>query len=327
MQRDVAAYFEQTVIPLIAAEYPQVASEMCTQVSGSYGLEVADGLSDLDAMIYLDDPLWRAQGGQVQLLVYRLPPFAGHFVAHCETPGDPFAWPVFGHSEINVHPLSWLLDKQALAFLESTPDPPWGKVSIESLYELQTNLVLRDPQGIFRQLRQATAPERYPSWLWKKLLISKLVELKGQPWDFEKAVARERMAEAQVLLGDLLKAFLQIGFIISERYYPWHKYLWFAFAELPLAPRVLPHFQALVSSPDWRERVTALKAVISSYTEYILGEGVLTAEVLENLFGAKNGEAWHNPDWRDRPLVQGRKAEEAGYDPRAGWVWGLWGWA
>ncbi len=79
MQKDVKAYFEETVIPLISREYPELAPEMSIQIPGSYGLGIADEFSDLDAVIYLDDPLWKAHGGQVQLMLERL--FA-HMIKH-----------------------------------------------------------------------------------------------------------------------------------------------------------------------------------------------------------------------------------------------------
>ena len=66
---DVRKYFEQKVIPLINAKYPEVASEMSIRVDGAFGLGIADESSNLDATIYLEDRLWAAKGGQVQLLL------------------------------------------------------------------------------------------------------------------------------------------------------------------------------------------------------------------------------------------------------------------
>ena len=57
MNRDVRTHFEEAIIPLIARRHPEVASEMCILVRGSFGLGIADEHSDLDAIIYLDDPL------------------------------------------------------------------------------------------------------------------------------------------------------------------------------------------------------------------------------------------------------------------------------
>lgn len=68
MQKDVKNYIEQTILPLIAKEYPKVASEMIVQVRGSYALGVTDQFSDLEAIIWLDDPLWKTHGRQMQLM-------------------------------------------------------------------------------------------------------------------------------------------------------------------------------------------------------------------------------------------------------------------
>jgi hypothetical protein len=326
--RDVRTYFDDVVAPLVAGRFPEVEREMIVQVHGSYGLEMGDGHSDLDAIIYLDDPLWKAQGGQVQLLLqHSLPGFAAHSPAYCETPGDPFAWPIYGHSEFNVHPLSWLLDNQANAFLEGKGYPPWEEVSRETFYELGYHLVLRDPHGIMAHLQEITAPERYPEWLWRKALIGRLRDLKGEPWEFEKALARRRMVEIRLLQAELTQRLLEIGFLISHRYHPYRKYLWLEFVKLPLAPEIRADFESLTGAADSMLPAEAMKHILRRYTEIILDRGLLSAEMLADLFAAVEGKAWTNPDWAVAKRRRQEAASAAGYDARDAWVWGLWGWA
>ena len=327
MTRDVHAYFDEVVEPHIASRLPQVAAEMIVQVHGSYGLGLGDKRSDLDAIIYLDDPLWREQGGQVQLLMqHDLPPFAAPSPAYCETPGDPFSWPIFGHSEINVHPVSWLLDHQAQDFLGDAGEPSWEKVSQPSLYELQHNLILRDPRGLMARLQRLASPERLPDWLWRKLLIERLCDLKGEPWELAKALARGRAAEARIVLGSLVQSLLELGFLISRRYYPYRKYLWPAFAALPLARACLADFELLVSATESAAQAEAMQRITRRYTERILADGLLSAAVLEDLFAARNGRAWNNPRWDEGKIRLQEAAVAAGYESRDGWIWGLWGW-
>ena len=281
-----------------------------------------------EAVVCLDDPLWREQGGQVQLLMqHDLPPFAAPSPAYCETPGDPFAWPIFGHSEINVHPVSWLLDHQAQGFLGDAGEPSWEKVGLPSQYELQHNLVLRDPRGLMAHLQRLASPERFPDWLWRKLLVERLCELKGEPWELAKALARGRAAEARIVLGSLVQSLLELGFLISRRYYPYRRYLWPAFAALPLAPASLADFELLISPAESAGQAEAVSRILDGYTERILAEELLSAAMLEDLFAARNGQAWSNPDWDVAKRRFQEAAVAAGYEARDGWIWGLWGWA
>jgi len=312
MQQDIKTYFEQTVIPLIAEKYPKVTCEMSIWVPGSFGLGVADEFSDLDAVIYLDDPLWKTHGGQIQLMLEHYP--------------QKFAKTV-GHSEVCIHPLSWLLKGYLKEFLENKADLPWEKVTFEELYELQENLVLRDPHNIFRRLRDATAPERFPGWLWKKLLILKLRELDDDFVEYQQVVRRGRMLEAQIILGSVLEDLLHLAFIINKKYYPCRTHLQWAFAKLPAtASRVAPDIEVVISSPDWNKKLVSIKAIKDIYIEYIKEKKILSPEILEDLLWAERCKAWSNPHWCDRITKCEQKAKEAGYDSSDSWIWSLWHW-
>ncbi|TET44753.1 DUF4037 domain-containing protein [candidate division TA06 bacterium] len=312
MQKDIKDYFEQTITPLIAEKYPKLASEMSILIPGSYGLGIADEFSDLDAVIYLDDPLWQTHGGQLQLML-----------EHCP---HSFAKTV-GHPEICVHPSWWLLNGHYKEFLENKADLPWEKVSIEDLYELQENLVLRDPHNIFDRLRHATAPERFPDWLWKKLLILGLKKLDDDLVEYQQVVRRHRMLESHTMLARVLEDLLHLGFILNKRYYPWQIHLQWAFGKLPvLASRVLLDLEIVISSPDWDKKLVSIRAIRDIYEEYIRQKKVLTPEILKDLLWAVRAEAWSNPHWYDRVTKCRQKAKEAGYDSSYGWVWSLWGW-
>ena len=325
MSRDVRRYFEHTIFPWLEDRFPDLSAQVMVLVEGSAGLGLQDEWSDLDATIYLDEPLWKARCGQLQLaLMHGLPRFSLHSEPHCSFPGQPHRWAVTGHPEICVHPVSWLLDHHALEFLADEAESPWESVSIERLYALQHDLVLRDPCGTLTRLRRAASVERYPEWLWRKNLILKLASLKGEPWDFEKAVKRGKTVEAQTVLGPLLQALLEIGFIIDRSYYPWRKHLWRAFGQLPIAQTISPPLKTVATSAAWDERVSALNEVVVLYTDAIIKRGLLTSEMLEFLPHAKGDSAWSNADWLAEYEKYGALAREAGFDEQDGWVWGLW---
>ena len=314
MQKDAKIYIEQTILPPIAKEYPKMASEMSIQVRGSYALGVTDQFSDLEAIIWLDDPLWKTHGGQVQLMLQRW-----------EQQHGRFAPAGYGHSEIYVWSFSRLGCLRE--FLEMKADLPWEKVGIEEFYELQESLIIRDPHNVFHRLREATAPERTPDWLWKKLLISKLNKLEDDIQDFKTEVARSKMIESHIILGSLLEDLLLIGFITNRKYYPYRKHLQWAFARLPaLASEVLPHIQAIASSADWTEKLASIEATKDTYSDYIMERSILTLGIMADLIWAERFEAWSNPHWRDRLNRGEQKTKEAGYDSSYGWIWHWWDW-
>jgi len=317
MPIDIKSYFEKNVIPLIALECPEVISEISIQIPGSAGLGIDDEFSDLDAVIYLDDPLWETYGGRLQLVLEHSP--------------QQFA-PCKYHADVCVWPLSWLGKRRE--FLEDKLDLPWEEVTLEEFFEIQENLVLRDPHCIFRRLRESTAPDRYPDWLWKKRL---LLEIKKLIFDdlreLEMAVIRDQILEANIILGPVLEDLLHIGFIINRRYYPWRKHLKWAFEKLPaIASDVLSDMDKIISSSssDWHEKVESIKAIINYYKEYIAENNllpeidILTTDTDYEFTWAERCEAWSDPNWRDWVVRCKQKAKEAGYNESNFWIWSLW---
>ena len=327
MSGHARAYLEKHIIRLIAERHPRVAAEMCVVIEGSPALELADEYSDLDAIIYLEDDLWYDEGGQVQLLLWReAEPFDPKAQRHCDFPGRPGNWVVYGHPEVCVHPVSWLLNGQAKRVLEGG-DVPWEEISPEALFKLHSEtLVLRDPRGTIERLREATRPEHLPDWLWRKRLLLKLADIKGQPAELRFAVKRGEAVEASILLGSLLADLLRAGFLIARTYHPYPKRLRWAFQQLPFAETTLPLIDTISVSPEWQERVHAVQALVECYTEIILDTGALASEVLEYLYPARDREAWSNPDWLQQVRAEERKARDAGCEAGERWLWSLWDW-
>ncbi len=328
MSQHIKTYFEEVVIPLVAERHPEVVPEMIIRVDGSVGLGLDDRWSDLDAFIFLPRDLWRKHGGQLQLtLVHALPAYSSLSVPHCEFPGDPFSWPVWGHPEINVHPWDELLRGRAEDVLDGKAEVPWEEVGVEDLFGLQEYLVLRDPRGVLAQLREITASSRYPPHLWAKGLLEELAALKGEPWDLERAALRGRTLEAEMILGPMLARLFHVAFLIGREYYPWRKHLLPYFRKLPGATQdLLPEFEAVGLDGDWASKVAAIARILRILSERILETGALTAEMLEYLLDARGDKAWVNPDWRRASDAGRGKAKAAGYDWLDGWIWNWWGW-
>ena len=328
MTQDIREYFDTTVIPLIARKHPDVVADMSIRLQGSVGLGLNDELSDMEAMVYLPENLWKARGGQLQLtLIHCLTPFSAQSHRYSECPGDPYSWIRGGHPEINVHPRSELLCGQAEKVFAEKTDVPWEKVSIEELHQLQSYPILRDSGGFLTRLRTRATAERYPAQLWTKRLILELVDLKGEPWDLEKAVRRGRPLEAEMILGTMLPALLRVAFLVNRRYYPWRKYLFPFFKDLPVGPaELLDEFEVLQSVGNWDRKLRTVSRIMGILTEKILGSRLVSSDMLEYLLEAKYGKAWENPNWEEKLELRREKAQEAGYDRMDGWIWGWWGW-
>lgn len=204
-------------------------------------------------------------------------------------------------------------------------DVPWDEVGIEELFQFQHYPILRDAGGFLTRLRTATTVDRYPKQLWAKHLINELAELKGEPWDLEKAVRRGKFVEAQMILGAMLPALLRVAFLINRQYYPWRKYLFSYFKDLPTGPtELLAEFETIRSGSSMERKSAAVNRILNVLTEKILSAGILSAGVLEYLFDARSGRAWENPAWRRGPDLYRKKAKDAGCDWLDGWIWHWW---
>jgi len=312
---EITRYFSETVIPTLEKRHPEVARHMAIQVRGSYGLGLADEHSDLDAIVWLDDPLWKREGGQVQLtLLHDIPRL---------TPRELAA--EHGHAEVNVWPLSWLGARRK--FLESTSEAPWEEVSFEELFELQHNLVVRDPERLFDRLRKATRPENYPAALWRKRLIVQAKQLDDDLIEYRQVVRRDRRIEEPLMAGRVLEGLLRLGFYISKQYFPWRTHLNWAFRQLPPpACEVASYLDAMVVGDSPAERFKAAQGARDIYHDAILKQGLLSREVLDALNWAERLEAWSNKDWHDWITRCQASAQAAGDDPEDFWIWSLWGW-
>jgi len=316
----IREYFDDTIVPAITEKFPEVAKQMSLIVLGSQGLGTADEFSDLEAAVYLDDPLWREHGGHLQLLLNeRL-----RATCPCRSSG----------SVICVRPHSWLLGGHAHDFAEGKETLPWEQVSIEELFTVQENLIVYDPKAFLLQLRQATAPDQCPRWLWQKRLILALKQLVYEDvTELDMAVRRDRRTEAHILLGEVLRDLLHIGFLMNRRYYPWRTHLRWAFDRLPpTATSIMPYLDAAAAAPDWQEKSSAVDQAIATYKECIAREriipsvDIMSSDLSEELVWAERLKAWENPQWRDWIDRCTQKAVKAGHPARDFWVWSLWGW-
>jgi hypothetical protein len=273
MHEDVVAYFNQTVIPLVTANFSVMPQEMSIQITGSYALGVTDEFSDLDANIWIDDDLWAICGEQVQALLDKhLPAFA--------------VGRDWEERQVAVRAISWLGAQKD--FLRTDIELPWDRVELDQLHWIQNSLVLCDPHDFWKRLKEVTAPERFPALRWQELLLAEIDELTMGLSDLWSVIARGKLTEMQIIFGACLERLLHIGFLADRCYYPWRKHLRWSFDKLAVAPRALPYIDEAVSSLDWDRKLSASKAALHAYADYIIGNEIVPSAKLASAVHIRN---------------------------------------
>jgi len=280
---DVKKWFADVVIPRLEERVPHLVPEMSIAVGGSYARGYADGYSDFESAIILPEVLWREHARELESVLWH---------------GLEYYAPVHHHEEFSPLSFERQLRGHAMEFLEGKTDLPWENVHVNTLYELQTDLVILDAHDRLKRLREGTSPLRFPERLWKKLLLWNIGHWGlGSGFLSEKPIQREKMAFAHIHLAQRLKAILQIGHILNRQYYPHFKRLSESFAVLPcLADQVVPHLHDAVSDPDWRVKDWSLSQIRDVYEGFIEANHVLTASEMSDPEGALRRMGWAHPE-------------------------------
>ncbi|MDR7856584.1 DUF4037 domain-containing protein [Tissierella sp.] len=316
--RRVDIYFENTVLPMIKAQYPAVYYEMSVMILGSVGLRIDDELSDFEAAVYLNDESWSKYGRELQLSLNQLLSKTNQ-------------WKAEG-SIICVHPISWLLDGNAGKVLNNKNDIPWENIAFETLFTIQNNLIAFDPKGVLSFLRDNTSEQCYPLNLWRKMLLVQLKQLILEDYfELLKSVKRHNFAESSIIFGNVLNGIYHIAFTMTQSYYPWRIHLDWAFNNLSISKSELAKYiESLLSEYDWNKRVEILHDIIEFLKDYISQNALLPdvdlfSKDLENeLIWSERLSAWSNPKWKDFVLKKREEAIKNGYSPNEFWVWSLW---
>ena len=322
MEKNIQEYFGQTIMPLLRSRHSDILSEASIMILGSVGLHIEDEFSDMEAVLYLPDRIWKQNGAlQIEL-------------EECLAKTNPWKQEgMVNGSIICVHPLSWMLDFQGEKMLSNGGDIQWEKLSFESLFTMQENLIYYDPQERFGRLRRWTAPDRMPGSLWKKAIYEKLKDfVQGGVRAIEISVARRLFAAAYIQFGRTLQSLYELGFLICHRYYPYLKHLRWAFSRLPEPISALgPYFDKLSATRDWQERLAILETVYEAYKAFIVSHSIFPEIDFERIdlhdmrihtdLGHANWfKAWENPDWRERLDALKEKTVQLGYAPDMWWI-------
>ena len=62
MKKHIGQYFDETIMPLIFSRHSGILSEASIMILGSVGLHIDDEFSDMEAVLYLPDTIWKQNG-------------------------------------------------------------------------------------------------------------------------------------------------------------------------------------------------------------------------------------------------------------------------
>lgn len=322
MTKHIGQYFDETIMPLIYSRHSEILSEASIMILGSVGLHIDDEFSDMEAVLYLPDTIWK-QNGVLQIEL-----------EECLAQTNPWRQEgMVNGSIISVHPLSWLLDFQGEKILSDGGCVPWGKLSFESLFTIQENLIYYDPQDRLGRLRKFTAPDKMPDNLWKKAIYDKLRDfVEDGVRAIQVSVSRNLFATAHIQFGRTVQTLYELGFLICHRYYPYLKHLRWAYSRLPEPISSLnPYFDLLSVTADWQEKLNMLETIYAAYTTYCIANSVFPEidfdlidlhdmRIHTDLGHANWFQAWDNPNWRENLKAIKQKTAALGYAPDMWWI-------
>jgi hypothetical protein len=325
MKEKSVQYFTNTIMPMIHEKHSDILQEASIMVLGSVGLGIDDELSDMEAVVYLPDEIWK-KNGMFQINLDK-----------CLR--DKNIWKQDG-SIICVHPLSWLLDGNGEKILAES-NVNWEKLSFDSqygLFVLQNQFIWYDPQERLSRLRKLTTPNKMPELLWKKALLEKInCFVTDGIQETRRCIERNHYLDAYIPYADAVKALLEIGFIICRQYYPYRKHLSWAFGKLPAPITELDiSVNKLSIAVNWKDRLSIMESIYCFYRQYILSNALLPEldfiridlremPLHDNEFNIAEN-VLNNPNWRTEQKIIMEKTLKLGLEPEAArWVswWGM----
>ena len=325
MKIESSDYFHNVVMPFVRDRHSEILPDTSVMILGSVGLGNDDELSDVEAVFYLPSEIWKQRGAWLQITL-----------DECLQETNP--WKQENGSILSVHPLSWLLDTQGENILSGDGIVPWEELSFESLFTIQTNPILHDPQNTLGQLREMTAPSQMPKNRWKKTLYTRLNDfVEGGVRNIQRSIDRGLYSEAHIQFGRAVQNLFEIGYLACHQYYPYLKHLRWAFGRLP--PPISDsavEFDLLPVATDWQEKTDRLETIYDAFRDYIVSNSVLPEinfdlidlhddGFIYELIFAGRFRAWDNPDWRSNITKYKEQAAENGFQTDQWGIFQLWG--
>jgi hypothetical protein len=146
---------------------------------------------------------------------------------------------------------------------EPVSDADWLGIPEEDIPHVINGEVWHDGAGQFSQIR-ATLNAYYPDEVWRRRLAHWCRYASGMGlYALHRALLRENWAYAHTTMARTLKLTLELAFMLNRQYFPYDKWLYPTFRQLPeLAPEMLPLVDELTENgTPWLRRVALFEAM------------------------------------------------------------------
>ena len=312
-------FFEQIVQPAMERRFPQAAAQMACGVFG-YGSEALyrdDELSrdhhwGLRVDMLLPDAMHRELGGAIlEALEPELPEsFEGVALRDAH---------VAGHG---IAPESLTAFLTRTIGLDHAPrtHAEWLDVPEVDVVHVVNGEVWHDPAGDFTGVRRSLL-QYYPEPVWLRRISHWCRYASGMGiYALNRAVLRQNWPYAFTAFSRALKLSLELAFLLERTYFPYDKWLYPMFRDLPIAAD-MDHLVAEAVRPDtpWPRRVELLGAIADVLDAKMVALGVIpphppfqgsatsSYRLLEHAYGAilqrlPEDVRHHVPCWDQVPL-------------------------
>lgn len=314
-------FFEQVVQPLIERHEPDAAARMACGVFG-YGSEALyrdDELSrdhhwGLRVDMLLPDALHRERGAAIlEGIVPELPAdFEGFALRDAH---------VSGHG-IAPESLQAFLTRTIGLTAAPQSHAEWLDVPEVDIVHVVNGEVWYDPAGDFSRIRAALL-DYYPEPVWLRRIAHWCRYASGMGiYALNRAVLRDNAVYAFTAFARCLKWSIELAFLLERRYFPYDKWLYPFFQELPIAERMDPLIvEAVKTETSWQRRVELLAGLADVLDEKMVDLGVIpphpafagsetsSYRLLEHAYGAilhrlPEDVRHHVPCWDQIPLEE-----------------------
>ncbi len=254
-------FFEQVVRPLLEKEFPQIAPDVACGVFG-YGSECL-GMDDdisrdhhwgLRVDMLMPDEIFRTRSPEIlQRIGERLPEsFEGVVLRRGHVEGAGIA------------------PESLEAFLSRTiglTDAPktlkeWLDMPEEDIVHVTNGEVWYNPSGRFTRIRETLA--YYPDPVWLRRISHWCRYFSGMGvYAMHRALMRNNIPYATTAFGRAVKWAMELAFLLNRRYFPYDKWLYPFFKNLPdLTDRMDPLVcEAVEADTPWDRRLRILEEI------------------------------------------------------------------
>ena len=281
MPSDIVAtsrgFFRDVVLPLMERHFPEVAPRMACGVFG-YGSEA----------LYLDDELSRDHhwGLRVDMLL----PDAVHRelgTAILDTIGPELPNEYGGIALRDAHvsghgiaPESLQVFLRRTIGLEDTPrtHAEWLDIPEVDIVHVTNGEIWHDPAGDLSRIRQALL-DYYPEPVWLRRISHWCRYASGMGiYALNRAVLRDNLVYAFTAFSRCLKWSIELAFLLERTYFPYDKWLYPMFQQLPLAERMDRLIvEAVRVDTSWERRVELLASLADLLDAKMVELGVIPA--------------------------------------------------